>query len=222
MLKNSLLPAFALTTACFIAGVTSSAWSAPLAPVTKKTVAKKKAISAKTKKTAAVTPPPPQQTFDTIEDEDLVLIPENEVFATVVRPSTVESSAIAVTASAKPAEPAPAHEPSVTAPANAASETSTEPSTPAAQSAPPIGSLAIAPAVIVVPQSYEYYRVENKDINTLTYRLRIVQAILEESGKAYDYRSLKTKELVKILNRVRMERRAREMNAVLETPQLAE
>ena len=57
-----------------------------------------------------------------------------------------------------------------------------------------------APRELVQPKFYE---VEERDINSLTYRMRIVQAILEESGRAYDYRSMKTKELVAVLNKVR-------------------
>lgn len=49
----------------------------------------------------------------------------------------------------------------------------------------------------------KYFQASVSDINSLTYRMRIVQAILEESGKAYDYRSMKTKELVGILNDIR-------------------
>ncbi len=222
MTKSSLFSLSGVLTLCLFSGSSQHAWSAPVTSASKKTVATKKVALQKPKKTQIVTPPPPQQTFDTIEDEDLVMIPENEVFATVIRPSTIETSAIAHQEPAKPTEPKSTgiSQEEASTVATVAEKTSDTTTSSASASLQPDAS--IAPAVTVTPQSYEYYRVGNKDINTLTYRLRIVQAILEESGKAYDYRSLKTRDLVKILNRTRMERRAREMNAVLESPQLAE
>jgi hypothetical protein len=221
------------------------------------------ALSSSTKGKARKATPRTNEVYATIEDEDLILLPSDEVETVFLGTPRIRSQNIA--RAEKFASPPTTPQPKVAAPLKktitqsiaqssvtqserkvttslkslpkestpklAKKELSPEPafasveipSTPVSNPNPPaepeskplvsttpkststITTTSITTTTLPSTTQPKYYQVEDQDINSLTYRMRIVQAILEESGRAYDYRSMKTKELVAVLNRVRQE-----------------
>lgn len=64
-------------------------------------------------------------------------------------------------------------------------------------------SAPVAPLIVEKRETLAYYPVPAGKTSQLTKRLRLVQAILEESGRAYDYRTVTTQKLEEILRQIR-------------------
>ena len=72
---------------------------------------------------------------------------------------------------------------------------------------------AIAPVTTLTDQTDLYFSVPNHQTDLIASRLRIVEAILFECNRAYDYRSHTTSELKAILKEIRAQKAAKRMLA---------